>query len=98
MTERPSTADSPTWYQLSAAEVMESLGMDRAGLTSSEARARLAKYGYNELKFKRHSLLTRFLLQFRSALIYVLLAAAIITAFLSGSCQRHNRLRSGGKG
>jgi Ca2+-transporting ATPase len=82
MTERPSTANSPTWYQLSAAEVMESLGVDRAGLTSSEARARLAKYGYNELKFKRHGLLTRFLLQFRSALIYVLLAAAIITAFL----------------
>jgi Ca2+-transporting ATPase len=82
MTERPSTANSLTWYQLPAAEVMESLGVDRAGLTSSEAGARLAKYGYNELKFKRHGLLTRFLLQFRSALIYVLLAAAIVTALL----------------
>ncbi len=82
MTERPSTANSLTWYQLPAAEVMESLGVDRAGLTSSEAGARLAKYGYNELKFKRHGLLTRFLLQFRNALIYVLLAAAIVTALL----------------
>jgi potassium/sodium efflux P-type ATPase len=42
----------------------------------------LEKYGYNELKFKKQSALVRFLLQFRSALVYVLLLAAVVTAVL----------------
>lgn len=70
------------WYQQSAAEVAEALSTSEAGLTSAEAQARLAKYGYNEIKFKKRSALVRFLLQFRNALIYLLLAAALVTAIL----------------
>ena len=82
MSEKPTVPNASPWYQLPVAEVMEALAANEKGLTSSEAQARLKKYGYNEIKFKKQSALIRFLLQFRSALIYVLLAAALITALL----------------
>jgi potassium/sodium efflux P-type ATPase len=61
---------------------MASLSSDANGLGTAEAASRLEKYGYNELRFKKQSALVRFLLQFRSSLIYVLLAAAVVTAAL----------------
>ncbi|NQT74406.1 MAG: hypothetical protein HQ553_16815 [Chloroflexi bacterium] len=48
----------------------------------SEDRARLSRYGHNELRFKRTSSFVRFFLQFKSPLIYVLIAAAVVTALL----------------
>ena len=70
------------WYQLSVEQTFEVLDADNAGLTSSEAKARLERYGYNELKFKKRGPLIRFLLQFHSPLIYVLLVASLVTAIL----------------
>ena len=70
------------WYQKSASQVTQSLETRDTGLTSEEAKARLARYGYNELKFKRRGSLVRLLLQFNSTLIYVLLVAATVTAIL----------------
>ncbi len=75
-------ANESKWYQLSVAEAMQSLATDENGLSSAEASRRLAKYGHNELVFKRRGALVRLLLQFHSPLIYVLLAAAAVTAFL----------------
>lgn len=76
------TASETKWYELPAQRVSELLSVSEGGLTSAEARERLAKYGYNELKFKRRSALMRLLLQFRSAFVYLLLAAALVTAIL----------------
>ncbi|MGB7532940.1 MAG: HAD-IC family P-type ATPase [Halobacteriota archaeon] len=70
------------WYQLSVEQVFDALESGSAGLSSSESKARLEIYGYNELKFKKRSTLIRFLMQFHSALIYILLAAAFVTAIL----------------
>jgi len=70
------------WYQQSAAEVAEAVSTSESGLTFTEASSRLAKYGYNEIKFKKRSSLVRFLLQFRNTLIYLLLASALVTAIL----------------
>jgi len=70
------------WYQQSAEEVFDALESCSTGLTSSEAKARQEEYGYNELKFKKRSTLIRFLMQFHSPLIYVLLVAGLVTAFL----------------
>ena len=70
------------WYQLGIEQVFNLLATDSNGLTASEAKARLGKYGYNELKVKKRSPLIRFLRQFHNALLYVLIAAAIITFFL----------------
>ncbi|MBM3131540.1 MAG: HAD-IC family P-type ATPase [Chloroflexi bacterium] len=70
------------WYDIPAAEVMHALATDERGLTSGEASARLTKYGPNELRFRKRGALARFALQFKNALIYVLLAAALVTAIL----------------
>ena len=74
--------DGARWYQLPVEQVFEALGVGSAGLTSSEAKARLEKYGYNELVVKKQGPLIRFLLQFHNALLYVLMAAALICLFL----------------
>jgi len=72
-----------TWYQQSVEQTFEVLAADSSGLTSSEAKARLEKYGYNELVFKKPSSLMRLLRQFHSPLVYVLLVAGAITGTLT---------------
>lgn len=53
------------------------------GLDTGEAKERLEKTGRNELpKGRKRSALTRLLLQFHNVLIYVLMAAAGITAYM----------------
>lgn len=71
-----------SWYQLTPEQVFQTLRTSQSGLTSSEARARLEEYGYNELKVKKRSPIVRFLLQFNNALLYVLMVAAVIAALL----------------
>jgi len=71
------------WYQQSVEQTFEVLAADSGGLTSSEAKARLEKYGYNELVFKKPSVLMRLLRQFHSPLVYVLLVAGAITGTLT---------------
>ncbi len=71
-----------SWYQLPPEQVFEILEASNAGLTSSEAQARLEKYGYNELTFRGQGPVIRFLLQFHNPLIYVLLVAGLVTAIM----------------
>ncbi|MGN2390708.1 cation-transporting P-type ATPase [Pelomicrobium sp. G1] len=71
------------WHALDAGAVMERLGTRRAGLSAEEAAERLGRFGPNRLAPpKRRSPLVRFLLQFHNVLIYVLLAAVVVTAAL----------------
>jgi len=76
------SSNETTWYQLSVEQVFETQQSEPSGLTTDEAKARLARYGYNELKFKKRSALVRFLMQFNSPLIYILLASATVTSAL----------------
>ena len=71
-------------HHLPAHEVVLLLETDLAkGLSSEEAARRLERFGPNVLpKFRRHGPLVRFFFQFHHPLIYVLLAATIVTAFL----------------
>jgi len=71
-----------SWYQLPVEQVFKTLGSNRTGLTSSEAKVKLKEYGYNELRIKKRSSLIRFLLQFHNPLLYILIVAAIICIFL----------------
>lgn len=71
-----------SWYQQPVKQVFGALESSSAGLASSESRARLEHYGYNELTFKKRGPLIRFLMQFHNSLVYVLLVAALVTAFL----------------
>jgi len=52
------------------------------GLSTVEAKKRFAEHGPNELEAKKVSNLLRFLKQFNNSIIYILLAAAIITFVL----------------
>ncbi|MEJ7931807.1 HAD-IC family P-type ATPase [Ramlibacter sp. AN1015] len=71
------------WHAQSADEVLQVLATQREGLGAQETSARLARHGPNTLPAAsaRHPLL-RFLLQFHSTLIYVLLAAAVLAGSL----------------
>ena len=74
--------DETSWYQLTAEDAFEILHSEQSGLSTEEANARLGRYGHNEIKFKKRSALLRFLAQFNSPLIYILLVCAAITSAL----------------
>ena len=85
MNTEPKTTDSITdnCHSKNASAVMESLGTTPEGLSREEVSQRLAKYGPNQLpEPKPRGPLIRFLCQFHNVLIYVLLAASVVTALL----------------
>lgn len=83
-----SSVDSPDhrtrpWHALEVDTVLADLDSQSAGLSQSEAERRVRRYGSNRLSPARgRSPLTRFALQFHNLLIYVLIAAALVTALL----------------
>ncbi len=72
------------WHSMKAEEVIEQLNTDKKeGLSDDEVSERQKKYGKNKLpKGKKQPWWKRLLLQFNNVLIYVLLAAAVITAIM----------------
>ncbi|MFO7607149.1 MAG: cation-transporting P-type ATPase [Desulfurivibrionaceae bacterium] len=88
MSDRQSNHDKQTetkrnWHALEMNETLQSLETDSDGLSQQEAASRLEKYGANRLTppHKRGPLI-RLIMQFHNVLIYVLLAAGVITALL----------------
>lgn len=72
------------WHAALAASAVDRLGARLEGLTAEEIAKRLAQYGPNRLRPPhRRGPLVRFLLQFHNVLIYVLLAASVVTAALA---------------
>lgn len=76
-------------YRMTAGEVVGQLGTDPAkGLSDSEADGRLSREGFNEFtQRKRTTLWQKFISQFRSFMIIVLLIAAAvsgITGYMNG--------------
>ncbi len=71
------------WHRLEPETVFERLQTSPQGLTAAEYMQRLKTFGYNELKIARPSVLIRFLRQFHNPLVYILMAAAAVTTFLS---------------
>jgi magnesium-transporting ATPase (P-type) len=71
------------WHTLPAAEVEGVLGSSPGGLTIQEASARLAQYGPNEVEAEKETPWWVLLLhQFTDPLIYILLAASLVTLIL----------------
>ena len=71
------------WYQLHIKEIMQKLGTSEEGLTDNEAAERLKQYGPNKLiEEEKISKLKILFHQFTSPLIYILLAAAVVTFLL----------------
>ncbi|MCY7389967.1 MAG: magnesium-translocating P-type ATPase, partial [Leptolyngbyaceae cyanobacterium CAN_BIN12] len=73
----------PSFWSLPAEQVLQQLKSSSQGLSRQEARQRLSEYGANSLKQKRQSnTLTLLLSQFKSPIILILMAAAILSGFL----------------
>lgn len=72
------------YYDEAADAVLNNLNTsEEVGLSSGEAEKRLDKYGKNELKEEeKTSVVKLFLSQFKSFLIIILIAAALVSAFL----------------
>lgn len=70
-----------TWYQLNTKTVLNELNSDSGrGLSADEVTIRLKQYGYNELEEKpRDTLWKKFLSQFKDFLVFILLAASVIS-------------------
>ena len=70
-------------HALPASEVLEALASSRHGLPAAEARARLVQFGPNALpRAAPSTLLATVARQFKSPLVYVLLAAALVSLLL----------------
>ena len=71
------------WYQLEINQIFAELDSSEHGLTGTEAGERLQRFGPNKLaEGAGISRLQILLHQFKSPLIYILLIAAVVTAFL----------------
>ncbi|RXA19916.1 calcium-transporting P-type ATPase, PMR1-type [Methanosarcina sp. MSH10X1] len=71
------------FYDEAADAVLKTLNTSETGLSSGETENRLEKYGKNELKEEeKTSVVKLFLSQFKSFLILILMAAALVSAFL----------------
>ena len=72
------------FYNLSAEEVEQHLKTDaNSGLSEDEAGERIKEHGYNEFRKHKHkSLISKFLGQFKSFMIIVLLVAAAISGVI----------------
>ncbi|MDA4086118.1 putative cation-transporting ATPase F [Mycolicibacterium hassiacum DSM 44199] len=79
----PPAQPEPRWHVMTPQEVLDRLGVGPGGLTDDEVRRRRERYGRNTLPAaqRRHPIV-RFLRQFHDVLIYVLSAAAVVTAIL----------------
>jgi P-type Ca2+ transporter type 2C len=86
MTPAPASAEQPkgkAWHSQSAEEALAQLGSSATGLSAQEAAQRLAADGPNALKeVKRISPLQVFLGQFKSLIIWMLIAAGAISGLL----------------
>ena len=73
----------PAFWSISATEILQQLETAKEGLSSDEARQRLARYGSNLLKpQKRSDVLTLLLAQFKSPIILILFFATGLSFFL----------------
>ena len=81
---RPASPDTPPWHALTADAVSAALEVDpHTGLSAAEAATRRVRHGENRLpEPPRRPPWLRFLLQFHNPLIYVLLAAGLVTLAL----------------
>src|ERR671917_2711278 len=81
---RANNAEKAAEYRLTVEEVIAGLGSDiRRGLSTEEARARLERYGPNELETEKPvPAWQRFLAQFRDTLVILLLVATAVSVIL----------------
>jgi P-type Ca2+ transporter type 2C len=71
---------SIAWYSFNSTQALKKLNTSKKGLTSHEAVKRLEKYGPNKLaQSRKFSGWRLFIFQFKSAMVYILLVAGVIS-------------------
>jgi Ca2+-transporting ATPase len=73
------------WHRLAVDEIFTRLETGPIGLPCIETQRRLLDVGPNGIEFKRPSVWARFFRQFNNPLVYILIAAAATTGFLTYS-------------
>jgi len=74
---------SSAWHTMDKEAVLQSAKSSPKGLSSEEAKRRLAEYGYNELKErKRRTALQMFLDEFKDIFILLLIAATVFSVII----------------
>lgn len=69
------------WFRIPSVQALEELGSSRQGLSDQEAKARLAEYGKNIIRERKKKAWWQvFLEQFQDLLVWILIAAAIVSA------------------
>ncbi|MCU0594450.1 MAG: HAD-IC family P-type ATPase, partial [Desulfobacterota bacterium] len=72
-----------TWHTQSLAEIFQSLSSSEKGLTADEVKTRIETHGPNELKERKGKSALRMLgEQFAETMVLILIAAAMVSAFL----------------
>lgn len=83
MNDTSTTSGKFTPHALSGAEVLDRLGARRGGLSAAEAADALAEHGPNTLpRAEQETWWQRLLRQFHDPMIYVLIAAGVLTAVM----------------
>ena len=83
MPDETRSSEAPVWFAKTGEEVLSHLGSSAAGLSSDEARRRLQRYGPNEVVRERPKGPFYYIAkQINQPLIYVLLLASVVTAYL----------------
>src|SRR3989304_3332301 len=79
----PQEQPHEAWHQLEASEIVQRLATSREqGLSEQEAKARLDKFGYNQLEEAPPiSFLAMLWEQFNNFVVWLLVAAALISGF-----------------
>ena len=68
------------FHQVKAEEVLKHFSSNINGISEKEAKARLTQYGQNEIQRKRKISPVRvFLSQFNSFIVYILIAAVLVS-------------------
>lgn len=77
-------SDSETgWHSRTLDSILDQLGTDRSGLSTDDARARLERYGRNDIEMGEGPSAWRiFLAQYTSVLIWILVVAAAVMALV----------------
>jgi P-type Ca2+ transporter type 2C len=83
MSDKRTSNQESHWHNQQIEEILEALKTEKEGLSADEAEKRLKEHGENKLPEKaKKSAFDRFIKQFDNILIYILIAAAVVTAIM----------------
>ncbi len=82
-TSSPKSDSGKKWHEMPIGNTLKSLGTTEKGLSESEAKSRLERFGLNEIRRERKiNKFKIFLNQFKSPLVIILIIATLLSALI----------------